>query len=184
MTMDSGDIGYRFECKSDSSKYITRSSIDESTSNLNCHVQLCDSTSSSSSSLTPLSTYDVGNFQYLVAAWSAQHAQPHSIIEDEELHKILTMLYPAIKIHSHQMVSRDISDMYHHSRTAIALHLQSIKQCLHLMLDGWTAPNVFSFLGVMVQYFEKGTICSLVLDFVKYEQDFHFVIQSLTRHCT
>ena len=65
--------------------------------------------------------------------------------------------------------------MYHHSRIAIVLHLQSIKQRLHLMLDGWTAPNVFLFLGVTVQYFEKGNICSFVLDFVKYDQDFHFV---------
>lgn len=85
------------------------------------------------------------------------------------------MLNSTTKIHSHQTVSRDISDMYHRSRIAIALHLQSIKQRLHIALDSWTAPNVFSFLGVTVQYFEKGEICGLVLDFVKYGHKFHFV---------
>ena len=171
--MDSGDIGYKFMCRADSSKYITRSRIDESTSNLIRHVQTCDC-STSSSSLAPVSTFTVGRFRYLVAAWSARRARPHSIIEDEELREILTMLNSAVDAHSHQTVSRDISDMYHRSRTAIALHLQSIKQRLHLALDGWTALNVFSFLGVTVQYFENGNICSFVLDFVKYDRHFYF----------
>ena len=57
--------------------------------------------------------------------------------------------------------------MYEHSRIAIALHLQSIEHRLHIELDGWTAPNVFSFLGVTVRYFETGHIRGFVLDFVK-----------------
>ena len=119
-------------------------------------------------------SYNVGRFWYLVAAWSARRARPHSIIEDEELCEILTMLNPVVKIHSHQTVSHNISDMYHCSHTTIALYLQSIKQRLHIALDGWTAPNVFSFLGVTVQYFDEGQIHSLVLDFVKYGNNFHF----------
>jgi hypothetical protein len=78
------------------------------------------------------------------------------------------MLDPNINIHSRQTVARDISDMYERSRIVIARHLQSIGHRLHLTLDGWTSPNVFSFLGVTVRYFEKGDIHSFVLDFVKY----------------
>ena len=62
-----------------------------------------------------------------MAAWLAHCAQPHAIIEDEELHEILIMLYSAAEIHSHQTVVCDISDMYERSHTAIALHLQSVK---------------------------------------------------------
>jgi hypothetical protein len=170
-TMESRDIGYRFACETNPSKYVTRSRVDESTSNLARHVQTCGS-STSSPSPSSVSTYNLGRFRYLVAAWSARRARPHSIIEDEEFREIITMLNSDAKIHSHQTVSRDISDMYHHSRVAVALHLQSIKQRLHIALDGWTAPNVFSFLGVTVQYFEKGNICSFVLDFVKYDHIF------------
>lgn len=102
-----------------------------------------------------------------MGTWSARRARPHAIIEDEEFREILTMLHGTIKIHSHQTVSRDISDMYERSRVAIALHLQSVKHRLHLELDGWTSPNVFSFLGVTVRYFENGGVHGFVLDFVK-----------------
>jgi hypothetical protein len=164
--MDSGDVGYKFACKLDPSKYVTRSRTDESTSNLIRHVNTCDPPTSPAS-VASFSTYTVGRFRYLVATWSARRARPHFIIEDEELREIFTMLNSLVKIHSHQTVSRDISDMYHRSRLAIALHLQSIKQRVHLALDGWTAPNVYSFLGVTVQYFENGNIYGFVLDFVK-----------------
>jgi hypothetical protein len=108
-----------------------------------------------------------------VAAWSARRARPFAIIEDEELREIFLMLNSIVEIHSRQTVARDISDMYERSRIVIGLHLQSIKHRLHIALDGWTSPNVTSFLGVTVQYFEKGDIHSLVLDFVKYSRLFY-----------
>jgi len=108
------------------------------------------------------------------------------IIEDEELCEILIMLNSLVKIHSHQTVSRDISDMYHRSHTAVALHLQSVDQHLqsvdqhlHIALDGLSAPNLFSFLGITVQYFENNNICGFVLDFMKYVY-ISFYIQPLT----
>ena len=155
-----------FQSTRDPSKYVTHSRTDESTSNLLRHINACDD-SDSNNSVISASNFDLGRFRYLIGAWSARCARPHTIIEDNELHEILTMLYTAIKTHSRQTVSRDISDMYEHSRIAIALHLQSVEHCLHIELDGWTAPNVFSFLGVTVRYFEKGHIRGFVLDFVK-----------------
>ena len=123
----------------------------------------------------PISTFDTGTFRYLVVAWSAHRARPHAIIEDEELHEILIMHYSATEIHSHQTVACDISNMYEHSRHVIALHLQSIKRQLHITLDGWTSPNVFSFLGVTVQYYEEGKICGFVLDFVRCDSISRFI---------
>jgi hypothetical protein len=145
---------------------MTRARIDESTSNLNRHARTCGP--STPNSTPAVSTIDVGRFRYLVAAWSVCHERPYAIIEDVDLRKILLMLDPDIDIHSRQTVARDISDMYERLRIVIASHLQSIGHRLHLTLDGWTSPNVFSFLGVTVRYFEKGDICSFVLDFVKY----------------
>ena len=150
---------------SNPSKQITCSRMDETTSNLVRHVNGCNP-----SVATPIavSIFNTGHFWYLVAAWSAQCAQPYTIIEDEELHEIFIMLYPTLEVHSCQTVSHNISDMYKCSRLAIAHHLQSTEHRIHLTLDGWTSPNMFSFLGVTVQFFEKGAICSFVLDFVKY----------------
>jgi len=164
----------RFLCQftSDPLKYVTRSRIDDSTSNLLRHVAICNP--SALPTIAPTSNFDLGRFRYLVAAWSARRARPHSIIEDEELRDIFTMLHSAVRIHSHQTVSRDIADMYGYSHNAMALHLQSVTHRLHLELDGWTAPNVYSFLGVTVRYFENGNICSSVLDFVKYDHNFLF----------
>ncbi len=102
-----------------------------------------------------------------MAAWSARHARPYAIIEDSELREILLMLDPTIEVHSRQSVARDISDMFERSHVVIAIHLQSIRHRLHIGLDGWTSPNVFSFLGVTVRYFEKEGIHGFVLDFVK-----------------
>src|SRR5260221_11684304 len=65
MMMDSGDISYQFICK-----LGLCSCMDESTSNLICHVNTC-SPSTSSASTPSISNYSVGQFQYLVATWSA-----------------------------------------------------------------------------------------------------------------
>ena len=46
-----------------------------------------------------------------------------------------------------------------------------IKKCpgkLHIVLDGWTAPNVISYLGVIVYYVRNGKMESFTLDFIKY----------------
>jgi hypothetical protein len=191
ITMASGEIGYVFVCKrsaffppsfittlscadvaltqpltSNPSKFISRARSDDSTSNLTRHAKSCGI--APSTALTPESNFDLGRFRYLVAAWSARRARPFAIIEDEDLRDILIMLRSTIEIHSRQTVARDISDMYMRSRNVIALHLQSVKHRLHIGLDGWTSPNVISFLGVTVQYFDKGDICAFVLDFVKY----------------
>ena len=109
-----------------------------------------------------------------MAAWTAHRARPHAIIEDEELCEIFVMLLSTIETHSRQTVTHNISDMYEHSHVAIALHLQSITH-LHIALDGWTSPNIFSFVGVTIQYFEKGAIHGFVLDFVKYDHIFCFI---------
>jgi hypothetical protein len=38
---------------------------------------------------------------------------------------------------------------------------------IHLVLDGWTAPIVASFLGIVVVWFEEGVIYRAVLEFIR-----------------
>lgn len=77
------------------------------------------------------------------------------------------MLDNTVELHSHQTIARDIQDMYYQSQRVIALHLQSLKCQIHIGLDGWASPNVFSYLGVTVKYVEKGVLRGHILDFVR-----------------
>ena len=38
---------------------------------------------------------------------------------------------------------------------------------IHLGFDGWTSPNVISFLGVVVHITHKAQLRSFILDFIK-----------------
>ena len=145
---------------SDSSKYITCHCINETTSNLIQHANSCSP--STSTTPTPTSNFNAGSFRYLVAAWTAHRARPHVIIEDEELCEIFVMLLSTIETHSCQTMTCNISNMCGRSHVAIT-------HCLHIALNGWTSPNVFSFVSVTIQYFERGVIHGFVLDFVKYD---------------
>lgn len=43
---------------------------------------------------------------------------------------------------------------------------------LHIGLDGWTSPNVISFLGVIVYMVKDDKIIHTILDFLKYVTSF------------
>ena len=47
--------------------------------------------------------------------------------------------------------------------------MQAYEGQFHLCVDGWTSPNVISFLGVVIQLVEPGQgLKSFILDFIKY----------------
>lgn len=51
------------------------------------------------------------------------------------------------------------------------LHLQkAYPGKFHVGLDGWTSPNVISFLGVVLYFMREAELTSMILDFVKLSQ--------------
>jgi hypothetical protein len=44
---------------------------------------------------------------------------------------------------------------------------QNLKGAVHLQIDGWSAPIVVSFLGIVASWEEGGEIKEIVLEFVK-----------------
>ena len=38
---------------------------------------------------------------------------------------------------------------------------------IHIGIDGWTSPNTFSYLGIMVHHAVEGHIQEFILDFIK-----------------
>ncbi|KAF8238004.1 hypothetical protein L208DRAFT_1244585, partial [Tricholoma matsutake] len=74
------------------------------------------------------------------------------------------MLQPGTIIPSPQMVSRDIKAMY----TEMSKH--ALNSTIHLVLDGWTAPIIASFLGPLVVWCHEGVIYRAVLENIRLTQ--------------
>ena len=45
--------------------------------------------------------------------------------------------------------------------------LQELPGAIHICLDGWTSPNVISFLGVTAHWHDAGEIKHIILDFIQ-----------------
>jgi hypothetical protein len=46
--------------------------------------------------------------------------------------------------------------------------MQAYPGKLHPCIDGWTSPNIISFLGLTMHWIRDGKLQSMILDFVKY----------------
>jgi hypothetical protein len=60
------------------------------------------------------------------------------------------------------------------------IFFQAINSAIHIVLDGWTAPLVASYLGIIVVWSQEGILYRAVLEFVRYET--FFLSQNLDLH--
>ncbi|THU93032.1 hypothetical protein K435DRAFT_671028, partial [Dendrothele bispora CBS 962.96] len=98
--------------------------------------------------------------------WVATRQRPYSILKDPELVDGMKILNPNIVTNAPSTVSSDIKEIRSLAIVHIANALQNYPGYLHLSFDGWTAPNVLSFLGVDVNYCnEHGELVNFTLDF-------------------
>ncbi|KAF8584242.1 hypothetical protein K439DRAFT_1230405, partial [Ramaria rubella] len=136
------------------SKCVARSQMDDSTSNLVSHKERCvpghEAGQNSIKSFAHGSTYSTGRLQHLLVLWVARRHRPYAIVQDPELLEIFKMLYEPPQIHSPCTLSWDIQEAFDISCVQVARVLQAYEGKLHLGVDGWAAPNVFSYLGVTV----------------------------------
>jgi hypothetical protein len=181
---------------------VTRVRHDDSTSNLVRHVKSCDGGmlglgSSAISAFAQGSTYTPHKFRMKLALWVARRHWPFAIVEDEELVDIFTDLNNKVEVPSRFTVSRDVKEIFTMSRVKVSEMLKvntcyfnllniepKVRQAypgkLHLCADGWTSPNVISFIGLTVHWANDGQIQSTILDFVKYVRQFSLINTSLT----
>ena len=131
-------------------------------------------------------TYSAPRVRFLLAMWCASRHRPFALVDDPEFRELLSMLYPRVEIPSRHTVSRDVQTIMEDSRARV---LQHFKVCdskyihlpvrpltafkdlpgkVHICMDGWTSPNMFSFLGVTAHWHEGGEIRHIILDFIKY----------------
>jgi hypothetical protein len=130
------------------------------------------------------STYNKAELRYLVSRWVFECHRPFAIIDDAPLQRILKMLYAKVESPSPTTISRDVKEIRAISKVHVGNYLQvclipfyfpifelnfDLKEYpgrIHIGFDGWTSPNVFSFLGVVVHTARKGKLQSFVLDFI------------------
>ena len=128
------------------SSSVTHHINDASTTNLNKHVAKCapeeSVTAVKMTKWAAGSTYSRQKFRVGLVEWVVAKCRPFSIVEDEQLHMLFTMLDPKVEMPSRHSVQRDI------------LHLYAItRACLVKMLQ---VSCRFSFSGHL-QFFTIGT---------------------------
>ncbi|PIL32390.1 hypothetical protein GSI_05636 [Ganoderma sinense ZZ0214-1] len=150
-TKKDGTLTSRFVCIKNPSKHVDRALNVESTGNLNKHVKLCIPEKTTETQLITEYAqgvnYSYARLRFLLAMWVARRHRPFTIVEDPEFREILRMLFARVDIPSSK--------------------LQGLPGKIHICLDGWTSPNVISFLGVTAHWHENGKIEHIILDFIK-----------------
>jgi hypothetical protein len=103
---------------------IGRARHDDSTSNLMCHVHLCEckppAGSGTITSFAHGSTYTPQKHRMKLALWVARRHRPFSIVEDPELVEIFTDLNNKVITPSRHTVSRDVKEIFLISRERVS----------------------------------------------------------------
>ncbi|KAL1940908.1 hypothetical protein VTO73DRAFT_7544 [Trametes versicolor] len=173
VTKPDGTVAYmhRFICKRYPSKHVDRSDYEDSTGNLIRHVSSCDPADVPEGELISAYahgvTYTPARLRFLLAMWCARRHRPFRLIEDPELCEILHMLYDKVDIPSRWTISRDIRLLHVDARTRVVIYLLALGGKIHLCVDGWTSPNVISFLGITAHWVLDGRVRHIILDFIR-----------------
>lgn len=114
------------------------------------------------------STYNAATHRMNIALWVARRHRPFSIVEDPELLEIFRDLNNKVVTPSASTVSRDVKELFLLSRNTVAQRLQAYPGKLQLIVDGWTSPQVISFLGACIGMISDGELVVIILDFIKY----------------
>lgn len=114
------------------------------------------------------SSYSAASHRMKIALWVSRRHRPFRIVEDPELLDIFHDLNSRVITPSATTVSRDIKEIFLLSRKVVAKRLQDYPGKLHLIVDGWTSPQVIAFLGACIAMISaQGKLEVLILDFIK-----------------
>ncbi|KAI0749933.1 hypothetical protein C8Q80DRAFT_1101255, partial [Daedaleopsis nitida] len=165
-------IMHRFICKCYPSKHVDRADYEDSTGNLKHHVHLCqpDDVPKAESivAFAGGATYSPAHLHFLLAMWCACRHHPFTIVDNPEFLSILRMLYGKVEVPSRVTVSRDIQLILDETLAKLIQQFESLDGKVHLCVDGWTSPNIISFLGMTAHWHEAGEIRYVILEFIRY----------------
>ena len=153
---------------------MTRARNDDSTSNLIRHVNKCAGILNMKPGQIGIkdfahgSTYNPAKLRYKLAIWVTRRHRPFSIVEDPELVDIFHDFHAGVIVPSRQTLVRDIKDILDLTKSHLADILKSVQGKIHLVIDGWTSPQTYSFIGVMVVFVQGPKLRVIVLDYIRY----------------
>ena len=120
--------------------------------------------------------------RYLLAKWISRRFRPFVIIEDPELIEIFQMLFARVQIPRADTISHDVREIFAISQNSVkkllqvgfvllAVHKLIVCQAhpgkVHIAVDGWTLPNIYSFLGITVHFVKDSKMHNVILDFIR-----------------
>ncbi|OJT01618.1 hypothetical protein TRAPUB_7922 [Trametes pubescens] len=146
-----GQVMHRFICKKHPLKHVDRSDYEDSTGNLGRHG----------------TQYSYARVRFYLAMWCARRHRPFTIVEDPELLMLLKMLYGRVELPKRLTVSRDVQFIHTTSKTRLVIMFKGLPCRIHICVDGWTSPNILSFLGITAHWHDSGKIRHVILDFVR-----------------
>ncbi|OJT13582.1 hypothetical protein TRAPUB_9870 [Trametes pubescens] len=166
-----GVIIHRFVCRKNPSKHIDRVDYEESTGNLTRHRSLCEPDDIPEVAMITAyargTAYSPARVRYLLAMWCARRHRPFTIVDDPEFQELLCMLYAKVELPSRVTLSRDVQMITLDGKIRVIAFLSSLPGKIHICVDGWTSPNVLSFLGVTAHWHRDGAIEHIILDFIR-----------------
>ncbi|KAG8933501.1 hypothetical protein FRC01_008781 [Tulasnella sp. 417] len=193
-TTDSGSrvIRFAFTCKYGNSNHPVqhRNRLgDGSTGNLTKRSQTCDQQRLTSSHSTTLNsavstaakpTYDLYRHRTLIALRCARYHRPFNMVEDEEYKMEVALLNPDASIPSAKTVSRDTQKLWTFTSTQLAAYFSTYTGVIHVAVDGWTSPIIFSYMGIVVIWYANGKIWRATLDLSRLKSS--HTGQNMARH--
>ncbi|KAL1949782.1 hypothetical protein VTO73DRAFT_8663 [Trametes versicolor] len=166
-----GPVMHRFVCKKHPLKHVDRADYEDSTGNLSRHVQGCEPDKTAQTEMISAygqgSQYSYPRVRFCIAMWCARRHRPFSIIEDPELLHLLKMLYGRVELPKRLTVSRDVQFIHATAKIRLIIILKGLPCRIHICVDGWTSPNILSFLGITAHWHHDGKIRHVILDFVR-----------------
>ncbi|THU95273.1 hypothetical protein K435DRAFT_666793, partial [Dendrothele bispora CBS 962.96] len=146
---------------------------DTATTNLQNHVASCEKrVAPPEHAITTYATggaYNKGALRFWLGMQCVKRQRPFEMARDPELHEQYKVLNPNVNlkdVKSPQTISSDIKEFRALSISEVKNSLAKYDGFFHLSFDGWTAPNVLSFLGIDVNYCDdEGHLVGYTLDF-------------------
>ncbi|TFY82246.1 hypothetical protein EWM64_g1767 [Hericium alpestre] len=113
-----------------------------------------------------VSRYTPARHRALIALRCAESKRPFNSVQDPRYLEEIELLRPGTVVPSPSTVSRDSNDIYVQGSNAVKQYFKQHTGSIHLVIDGWTAPFAYSYLGIVVIWFAQGKIWRSILEFI------------------
>ncbi|KAK6992134.1 ribonuclease H-like domain-containing protein, partial [Favolaschia claudopus] len=117
-----------------------------------------------------VSRYTPAHHRALIALRCAASHRPFNSVTDPLYLEEVELLRPGTNVPSPSTVSRDVRALYEEGSKQVKEYFRDYEGAIHCVVDGWTAPIVASYLGVVIIWFSLGKIHRTILEFIRLKE--------------